>query len=207
MPHQAFIVDGVEWPSVTAILGASPKPWLDRWRDKWGVLAERKMQAAANVGTVFHGNAELLARGLLVDYTGPGARRVYAMLVQFDRWLVESGFKCKETELHVVSELYKYHGTFDATGYLADRPLTLALFDWKTSSGIYEDMSLQLAAYAQAYKEQTGVEIKRGIIVHVSKAKPTHKLTVKEYKLNKTLLRKFLRRLREFNETVGVGLE
>lgn len=200
MPHRELTIDGVYYPSVTEILGDAPKPWLQKWRDKWGVLADRKMRAAANVGTAFHAFAEALINGIEVVADG----RLYGMLLTFDRWVIESGFRLQETELHVVSKAYKYQGTFDAIGYLADKPKTLCLFDWKTSSGIYPDMALQLVAYAQAYKEQTGLTIRRGLIVHVSKSKPHHKLTVKEYKLTKGLLNKFLKRLKEYNEARGL---
>lgn len=200
MAHQDLFVDGVRYPSVTEILGDAPKPWLDKWRDKWGVLADRKMHAAAGIGTEFHMYAELAATHCLPVHDVVVSSRIYTMVGNFVDWVQTSGFKAKETELHVVSKAHKYQGTFDATGYLADRPKVLCLFDWKTSSGIYPDMQLQLAAYAQAYKEQTGITIRRGLIVHVSKDKPTHKLTVKEYALTKGLLNKFLKRLQEYNE-------
>lgn len=198
MPHIDLTIDGVRYPSVTEVLGDAPKPWLQKWRDKWGVLADRKTEAAAKVGTAFHAAAEGLVRGDSVPF--PLNRRLGVMLTNFDAWVQGSGVKAKETELHVVSKAYKYQGTFDAVGYLADLPRLITLFDWKTSSAIYDDASLQLAAYAQAYKEQTGTTIRRGIIVHVSKDKPRHKLTVKEYKLNKRLLNKFLKRLEEYRE-------
>lgn len=201
MPHVETYIDGVWFPSVTTILGDRPKPWLEKWREKWGVLAERKTAAANATGTAFHAGAEALVLGEDVPY--PANRRLGKMLERFEQWTVDSGFIVKETELHVVSKTHTYAGTFDATGYLFDKRRVfkeLVLCDWKTSSAIYPEMALQLAAYAQAYKEQTGIEIKRGIIVHVSKDKPNHKLTVKEYKLGKRLLNKFLKRLREFNE-------
>lgn len=122
------------------------------------------------------------------------------MLARLEVWLESSGFKPLETELHVVSHKYRYAGTLDAVGYLADKPTALIVLDWKTSSGIYPDMAEQLVAYAQAYYEDKGIWIKKGIIVHVSKDKPHHKLTIKEYKLTKVLLNKFLRKLKEFNE-------
>lgn len=198
VPHIDLIVDGIRYPSVTEILGGKPKPWLEVWREKWGVLADRKTKAATNVGTAFHDAAERLANGEAVVM--PHNKRLAGMLVTFERWLMESGFKVGTTELHVVSHVHKYQGTFDAVGYLADKPKTLVLFDWKTSSGIYPDMALQLAAYALAYKEEYGIEIKRGIIVHISKDKPGHKITIKEYKLGKRLINKFLKRLKEFRK-------
>lgn len=72
----------------------------------------------------------------------------------------------------------------------------LVVMDWKTSSRIYDDMQLQLAAYAHAYNEQRGTAVKSGLIVCVSKDKPHFKLTTKEFKLGKAPFKKFLK-LRE----------
>lgn len=197
MPHVEHYIDGVWYPSVTTILSGRPKPWLDKWREKWGARAERKTACAKAVGTAFHLAAEALAKNEGVEEL-PN-RRLLGMLRVFDAWVVASGVKIKETELHVVSKEHKYAGTFDAVGTLPGSK-RLVLFDWKTSAGIYPDMELQLAAYAQAYKEQTGIEIKKGVIVLVSKAKPDHRLIVKEYKLGKRPIKAFLKRLEDFRK-------
>lgn len=198
MPHKAHSVNGEYYPSVTEILNGKPKPWLDAWKAKWGVWADRKVKAATDIGTDFHKSIED------VNYIVKTLRTA-RMSENFWQWAANKGLKVKASELHVVSEMYQYHGTFDAVGYLKDKPKTLCLFDWKTSSGIYPDMGLQLAAYAQAYKEQTGIEIKRGIIVHVSKDKPHHKVTVKEYTLGKRLFKKFVKRKMEFDAMKEAG--
>src|SRR5258708_23433303 len=54
MPHSECIIDGVFYPSVTTVLATKPRPWLDAWKAKWGVLAERKMLIAGLIGTEFH---------------------------------------------------------------------------------------------------------------------------------------------------------
>lgn len=197
MPHVETWIDGVYFPSVTTILSGRPQPWLQKWRDKWGARADRKLRCANAIGTAFHHYAEGLAKGEEVaPYT---SRRIFAMLERFDEWVVSSGVKIKETELHIVSKEHKYAGTFDAVGTLPGSK-QLVLFDWKTSAGIYSDMELQLAAYAQAYKEQTGLEIKKGVIVLVSKDKPDHKITVREYRLGKRPIKAFLKRLEDFRK-------
>lgn len=197
MPHIEHYIDGVWYPSVTTILSGRPKPWLQKWRDKWGARAERKTACANAIGTAFHLAAEALAKHL--DVYEPKQRRLLGMLRQFEMWVISSGVKIKESELHVVSKEHKYAGTFDAVGTLPGSR-KLVLFDWKTSAGIYPDMELQLAAYAQAYKEQTGIEIKKGVIVLVSKDKPVHKLVVKEYSLGKRPIKAFLKRLEDFRK-------
>lgn len=195
MPHQDYIVDGTKYPSVTEILSFRPKPWLQKWKDKWGILADRKVLCATTVGTRFHEGAEALSRGFRVAY--PSDRRLAKMLERYEEWLNTSFFVPLETELHVVSRTYKFHGTFDAIGTIGKGTF---LIDYKTSSGIYPEMAEQLAAYAQAYYEETGKRITRGLIVHVSKDKPMHTLTVKEYSLTKTLFNKFLKRLKEYRK-------
>lgn len=76
----------------------------------------------------------------------------------------------------------------------------LYLTDWKTSARIYSDMDLQLVAYAQAYFEMTGQQIKEGKIVHVSKYRP-YSVTEKNFKLGKRPLAKFLK-LREMFDSM-----
>ncbi len=196
MPHVDFIVSGEKYPSVTEILGSVPKPWLDKWKDKWGVLATRKTACANSVGTAFHAGAERLSRR--EDVYIPPNRRLAGMLCRVEEWINESGFVPAETELHVVSHKYKYHGTLDAIGTILRYKKMLIIIDYKSSSAIYDDMAEQLAAYAEAYFEMTGIRIKIGLIVHVSKDKPHHKLTVKEFKLGKRVFGKFLKKLKAF---------
>lgn len=193
MGHRSYISpEGEAYPSVTEVLNYPPKPWLEKWKEDWGKRAEQKIQAAINIGTEFHLCTE-------DDQKETSTNRLKRMVEEFFCWVIENGFKVKEKELHVVSHMYHYAGTFDAVGTLG-KSKELCLFDWKTSSGIYPDMALQLSAYAQAYKEQTGVKIKTGYIVHVSKDKPNHKLTVKRYTLGKRLFNKFLKRLNAYRD-------
>lgn len=108
----------------------------------------------------------------------------------FIDWAVNVNGTVHETEFKVISRLHMYSGTLDAVGMLDGKPI---VFDWKTSSRIYDSMALQLSAYAQAYKEQTSADIKQGMIVHVSKDKPQYKLTTKTFKLGKRVFNKFLK--------------
>jgi len=53
--------------------------------------------------------------------------------------------------------------------------------DWKTSSGIWPEYALQVAAYAQAFKETYGETIDKAYIVRFSKKLPVE-FEVKEIK-------------------------
>jgi CRISPR/Cas system-associated exonuclease Cas4 (RecB family) len=119
------------------------------------------------------------------------------MMKSFARWAKTINGDIHDTELKVISRQHKYSGTLDAVGTFNGKPM---LYDWKTSSRIYPDMDLQLVAYAQAYKEQTGIELKQGMIVHVSKDKPHFKLTTKVFRLGKRPLKKFLKLRETFDD-------
>jgi hypothetical protein len=190
--HDATPINGEYYPSVTEILSSKPKPWLDRWRQKWGVRADRKTKAATDIGSALHKAIE--------SQMPPLTSRTLAMYTVFFNWAAEQKLSLKQTELRVKSHYYKYQGTFDAIGYLG-KSKTLFIFDWKTSSAIYPEMGLQLTAYARAYEEMTGTKINTGIIVHISKDKPKHKLTVKRFKLTDGRFEEFIAMLNSYRET------
>lgn len=197
MAHTPTIVDGVLFPSVTEVLSHPPKPWLEKWRAKWGKRADQKTAAANNIGTQFHKCVEdLINNGILVCTND----RASSMIKTFHRWASTVHIEIIATELKVISHKHRYAGTFDAVGVWKNR---LYVFDWKTSSGIYPDMQLQLVAYAKAYEEQTGQKVTHGAIVHVSKDKPHHKLTVAEYEMTPALFRAFLKRLKAYRKAVN----
>lgn len=194
MPHTETYIDGVWYPSVTTVMGAEPKPWLDKWREKWGSLAERKTKIAGQIGDEFHRCVDqYLETGEFAisdGFSTSCSNRVVGMMESFIEWATNIEGVVDATELKVISRLHTYSGTLDAVGTLDGKPI---VFDWKTSSRIYPEMALQLSAYAQAYKEEKGIDIKQGIIVHVSKDKPRFKLTTKVFKLGKRVFGKFLK--------------
>jgi hypothetical protein len=198
MPHTETYIGGIWYPSVSTIIGSKPKPWLEAWKEEWGVLAERKAKIANAIGTEFHRCVDSWLTtqtyavlppaidGFVMPSTIP---RVEGMMRSFVAWAEETNGIIYDTELKVVSHLYTYSGTLDAVGTFGKK---LVVYDWKTSSRIYDDMQLQLSAYGQAYKEQEGRQAKLGIIVCVSKDKPSYRLTTKEFKLGKRAFNKFL---------------
>ncbi len=201
MPHVETRIDGVWFPSVTTITGAQEKPWLKAWREKWGILALRKTNIATAVGTAFHDCVEqFLDTGTYavhMDTYASCVPRVDAMMKSWVTWAASVDGVIEETELKVVSRQYTYSGTLDAIGTFEGLPM---IVDWKTSSRIYPDMDLQLVAYSQAYKEERGKTIKHGLIVHVSKDKPKHKVTIKVFTLGRRVLNEFLKLRDAFDE-------
>lgn len=198
--HQETFIGGVWYPSVTTILGIKPKPYLDKWFDENPVWAPRKVAAANAIGTKFHALVECVIRmPVNPGIIWAGSRRLSGMIAKWCSWAKTVDAVIDHTELRVVGHKHLYAGTLDAVGTLDGIP---TVFDWKTSSGIKDDMALQLSAYGNAYEEMTGTKVTRGLIVLVSKDKPHHKLTVKEYKLDRRLFKQFLKRLEEFRACV-----
>lgn len=204
MPHTD---SQFNYPSVTEIIGVLPKPFLDLWKEKWAsrVTPGRrdraiwKTECANWIGTQFHEGVRGLALGQLVD---PPTRRLHGMLSAVEPWLINEKFEMIDSELKVIHHRLKYEGTLDAVGRLGGK---LVLVDWKTSKAIHPEMGMQLAAYAEAYKEQTGVEIKTGLIVLVRKQRP-HKMTIVEFKLDKRTLNRFLKLRKVWQERQDAAL-
>lgn len=215
MPHSETYIDGVYYPSVTTILGAQPKPWLDNWFVKWGTLATRKVSICSSLGHEFHRCVEewldkrAYAVSVPVDEdTGQAfpslVPRIQGMMRSWVAWANGIDGLILFTEIKVVSHKHRYSGTFDA---LADIEKRLWIVDWKTSSNIYPEMGLQLAAYVEASNELKLVPtrtIKDGMIVHVSKDKPHFKVKTKEFLCGKRAFSKFLKLREMFDDLKGL---
>lgn len=108
---------------------------------------------AAGAGTIIHEKAEAFVHGddpdMVVvppeveDQVGEGFRA-------FLDWAEQTRLEIVETEQALVSEKYRYGGTFDAIAYCGGK---LSLCDWKTGSGIYPEVVLQLASYRELINE------------------------------------------------------
>lgn len=161
-------------PSVTTLLKLLDKPQLKRWAantaadfaiDHWNDLAAlspserrneiagapwRQRDRAAAKGTVIHAMAETLLDGGKVD----APESVLAKVRALAGWLEANPMAGSVAEVRVWSEpdddlgLAGYAGTFDL---LAVHPRHgRVLLDWKTGSGPWPEMAMQLAAYAAA---------------------------------------------------------
>ena len=211
MSHSECYINGIWYPSVTTILAAKPKPWLDAWKEKWGLLAFRKTKMASAIGDEFHRcieswintSAYTIKAPTIDGFAMPSTiTRVEGMVKSWIAWAMMVDGTIDHTELQVVSRTHAYSGSLDAVGTFESKPV---LYDWKTSAKIYDDYHLQLAAYAQAYNEQTGGRVKDGLIVCVSKDKPHFKVTTKHFKLGKRPLKEFLKLREMFDDIQAKG--
>jgi hypothetical protein len=137
-----LLKDGSRVPSVTQVIGGN-LGWktdaLCNWANKRGLEAE--------------------LTGTTADTSDFSARCIEAATVPFGRyceWRERSGFEPDILEQAIVSETLRVGGTPDAIGHINGATV---LLDWKTSTGIYEDHVIQLAAYWEMVEEVHGVDL------------------------------------------------
>lgn len=161
------------------------KAWIDN------VLAEAKRRpdqlkdAAADFGTRAHAFIDLIIHGQEPDVIPP---EIEAPVRAFKDWWRGSGIELVMGDTKVASRLYGYGGSLDALGRRHGR---LVILDWKTSSGIYPEYALQVAAYAQAFAETYGLPCSDAVIVRFGKKLPVE-FEVKELADLKLSLQAFL---------------
>jgi PD-(D/E)XK nuclease superfamily len=167
----SYTLDGESVPGVTTIIdGGIPKPNLIGWAanttagyavDHWAELAEltpskrlaelqrsrhAERKAAATRGTDVHAFAAALAQGAELEIPEPAVGMVDAYL-EF-----VAAYRVREiaVEATIANLTHRYAGTLDLIATLDGAP-ELTLIDWKTGgSGVWPEVALQLAAYANA---------------------------------------------------------
>lgn len=168
-------------PSVTKVLDALNKPVLPRWAAretadyvgrtlKPGVgLNEiqianlvkdakaapwRKSSDAADIGSLVHAYAEAYVLGQ--EPSMPIHPEAQACVRSFLRWIQLDNVVIThhaERKMLYMGLPHAYAGTCDLVATINGK---LAIADFKTSTGIWPEYRLQLAAYRQAYGEETG---------------------------------------------------
>ncbi|MFE0020511.1 hypothetical protein [Amycolatopsis sp. NPDC059021] len=183
-------------PGVTSVVAMLPKPFLTFWAAKETAEAavsnlgpvvglalndptgavdylkrahRRTTSAAADVGTEVHALYEKLARGDRVGRQHPDIEPYVRWINEFhDRYQPRYRF----IEDAVWSDRHRYAGSFDAVCDIEGE--TVMLDAKSTRSGVHEEVSLQLSAYAHAdhIVTQSGEqvplpEIHAGAVLHL----------------------------------------
>lgn len=190
-----YLIDGERAVGVTTAIDALGKPALINWAanttagyavDHWGELAAMPvskrlavlqkaryadLDQAGRRGTEVHAIAEQLVQGHEVDVPEEIAGYVESTVKFLDAWEPVPII----TETVVANRQWRYCGTTDGVCRLRDG--TVCVFDWKTGrSGIFPEVSLQLAAYrhAEVYLDMDGNEqpvdalgITQGLGIHI----------------------------------------
>jgi len=191
-----YTLNGIKVPSVTKITGVLDKPALQHWavnttldhlRDTLqadtpytaeqiqGILDDakgarwRQSREALNIGGDAHDWIERYVKAKLLNISGaemPTYPPTLAAVKSFLAWEQEHEVHWVASERKVYSRLHNYCGTLDALAVLNG---VLTVIDFKTSSGIYPEMYLQVVAYAQAVGEEDGITIGDVAIVRIPK--------------------------------------
>jgi len=190
--HRYSFEDGIAIPSVTGILGIIAKPALVNWSAnmvadsvasslKPGVAYDeieiqsivetarkshfQKKVDAANIGTFVHHWVEQRIKG---ENPGiPVNEKLANSCLRFVDWIEEHNVKFLASEQIVYSREFNYIGTLD---FICQIGKKLYIGDLKTSSGIWDEYKLQVAAYRHARVEEFPSEKYFGqLIVRVGK--------------------------------------
>lgn len=193
-----YRVDGKDFlfPGVTTVLGVIAKPALIPWAANEAAkkikaylvenatgraltateiddLVEKGRKAhielkdaAADVGTRAHAAINTLIDGGTLALTDDIKPAVDAFLA----FIGESHIKIEHGDRKIASMTHGYGGSLDAVGVENGR---LVVVDFKTSSGIYREMGLQVAAYCEALRETYGLDyLPEAYILRLGKTKP-----------------------------------
>ena len=154
-------LQGITVPSVTTILSLLNKPALVKWANNLGLQgidSTKYRDKLADVGT--------LAHRLILDYfmkvkTDTSAYsketidKAENSFLSFLEWTKDKKIELLLVETYLVSEKFKFGGTFDFYGLVNS---VYCLIDFKTGTGIYEDFIYQVAAYRELIEEQRKVD-------------------------------------------------
>ena len=165
--------DNVPVPSVTTVLDkTSDKTALIAWRKRVGEAeANRVSRESAGLGTKVH---DALEKHILGEQVTFGNNMVSVMAKDMSELVINEGFKNVDevwgTEIGLIAPGL-YAGTTDFIGMHKGEE---AIIDFKTSKKIkkeewIEDYYLQCCAYALAHNEMYGTNIKKGVILMVSR--------------------------------------
>lgn len=146
--------DGERVPSVTTILSRFKEAGgLIHWAwtmGKEGKDYREERDRAADAGTIAHAAVENWIHGEPVTFDGSEvSAKAQKSFGAFLEWASQTSLTVTQTELPLVSEKYRFGGTFDAILVKNQR----AMGDWKTSNAIYPEYLAQIAAYAILWEE------------------------------------------------------
>jgi genome maintenance exonuclease 1 len=158
--------DGNEYPSVTTILGAKPKPHLDKWRMMLGnTKADKETKRCADRGTAVHDMAEKYLNNVAKPEQGHIPKHVddYNKL----RFALKKINNIRSQEVGLYSDMFKFAGTVDC---VAEFMGILSVIDFKTSTSnktidMIDDYFKQCTAYAIAWFERTGEAIEDIVVL------------------------------------------
>ena len=155
--HQRYKLESGEIVvGVTTVTNQLSKPALVPWANKLGlngIDVSKFVDDKAMIGTLGHEMivAHLSKREVdTSDYSKNQIDQAENCFLSYLEWEKQHIIESKLTEFKAVSEVYKYGGAFDFYGFVDG---DLEIVDFKTGSGIYDEMWFQVAAYGKLITE------------------------------------------------------
>lgn len=194
--------EGVEYPSVTTVLGHAPKPWLEAWRESMGKeTAAIETQRCADRGEAVH----LMAERYLKNDKAPTKDMSSSNIKMFNqiRPILNRIDNIRAQEIPLYSDSLRLAGRVDVVG---DYNNILAVTDFKTSntskySDMVYDYFLQSTAYAIMYFEMFDVSIEHIVIIIAVERGMAPMVYVKKID---DYVKPLMKRINTFYETVYV---
>lgn len=165
--------NGVRLCGVTTFLGVLNKPALVKWANRLGfkkIDSSKYVDGMATIGTCCHYMIECDAKGEEPDLSEYSKETIDKAENGYLKWLEykdNNNVEVIGSELELVSETEKFGGTIDLVAKVNG---VNTLIDIKTSgSGIYDEMRIQVAAYAYLLTEHE-YEIEDIVILRVGRS-------------------------------------
>ena len=156
-------------PSITTVLGAKEKPWLEDWRKMLGAKkAKSETERCAERGTAVHLMCERYLNNVdIEDVLKDQERTNIKMFNQMKLAIFKRVNNIHAQEVALYSETI---GTAGRTDLIAEYDGVLSVVDFKTSNGnkdekMIQDYFLQSTAYAIMYYQMYGIPIEDIVIV------------------------------------------
>ncbi len=140
--------------------------WIDRVIAAGMAKPDKIKDDAADLGTLVHKYIDQIIQGKIPTDLTP---EMEPAVTAFIDWWQKSKIEIVMGDTKVASLVHGYGGSLDALGRQDGKYVIL---DWKTSNGIYDEMALQVSAYAKAFEETYGIACSRGFIVRFGKKLP-----------------------------------
>jgi len=157
---------GNEYPSVTTILGAKEKPWLEEWRQMLGPKnAAKETKRCSDRGTAVHNLAEEYLNNKESDMSKYDPLHIK----DFNKLKISLNNidNIRAQEIGLYSDVLKTAGTVDC---VAEYNGKLSIIDFKTSTnfkkrGMIDDYFKQCCAYSICWHERTGIMITNLVVM------------------------------------------
>ena len=151
-------------------------------------LHMQKKKDAADLGTLVHAWAESYINALVADRKDiplPDDERVLNGVLAFLKWVKDQKVEFVASEQVVYSLKHEYVGTLDCIFTMGKEDhKVLHIGDFKTSSGVYDEMIFQVTAYEEAEKEESGKEYGDKYILRFDKKTgefDAHRISAKDH--------------------------